>query len=117
MPLTRSLEADVRAEFAISPVSDGLSGDGLVKVLGDLDPQGQSLMETLSAAGYKNPDSDSEAVLRWIDSTFEHWASRYPLAPEIQALVFRTSPLAAAFALLDTRFYVPADMACTDYWM
>ena len=107
MPLTRSLEADVRAEFAISPVSDGLSGDGLVKVLGDLDPQGQSLMEALSTAGYKNPDSDSEAVLRWIDSTFEHWASIYPLAPEMQALVLRTSPLAAAFALLDTRFYVP----------
>ena len=107
MPLTRSLEADVRAEFAISPVSDGLSGDGLVKVLGDLDPQGQSLMEALSAAGYKNPDSDSEAVLRWIDSTFEQWASLYPLAPEMQALVLKTSPLAAAFALLDTRFYVP----------
>ena len=107
MPLTRSLEADVRAEFAIAPVSDGLSGTGLVDVLGSLDPGDQSLPEALSRAGYKNPDSDSEAVLRWIDATFDHWASHYPLAQEMQALVRRTSPLAAAFALQDTRFYVP----------
>ncbi len=111
LPLTRSLEAEVRAEFAITPVSEGLSGSALVKVLSDIDPQGQPLVTALSNAGYKNPDSDSQAVLRWIDATFAHWSSHYPLAPEMQELVLRASPLSAAFALADNRFYVPGGHA------
>lgn len=111
LPLTRSLEADVRAEFAVTPISEGLSGSGLVKVLGDLDVQGESLLAALSEAGYKNPDSDSEAVIRWVDATFNHWTSHFPLAPEMQALVEGMRPLAAAFALTDARFYVPGGHA------
>ena len=111
LPLTRSLEADLRAEFAVTPISEGLSGSGLVKVLGDLDVQGESLLAALSEAGYKNPDSDSEAVIRWVDATFNHWTSHFPLAPEMQALVEGMRPLAAAFALTDARFYVPGGHA------
>ena len=51
LPLTRSLEADVRAEFAVTPISEGLSGSALVKVLGDLNVQGESLLAALSEAG------------------------------------------------------------------
>ena len=101
----------MRAEFAITPLSEGLSGSALVKVLSDVDPQGQPLVAALSNAGYKNPDSDSEAVLRWVDATFAHWSSHYPLAPEMQELVLKASPLAAAFALADNRFYVPGGHA------
>ncbi|MCH1491162.1 MAG: DUF1631 domain-containing protein [Luminiphilus sp.] len=111
LPLTRSLEADVRAEFAVTPISEGLSGSALVKVLGDLDVQGESLLAALSEAGYKNPDSDSEAVIRWVDATFNHWTSHFPLAPEMQALVEGMRPMAAAFALTDARFYVPGGHA------
>ena len=111
LPLTRSLEADVRAEFAVTPVSEGLSGSGLIKVLGDLDVHGESLLAGLSEAGYKNPDSDSEAVIRWVDATFNHWARHFPLAPQMQALVERMRAMAAAFALTDARFYVPGGHA------
>lgn len=111
LPLTRSLEADVRAEFAVTPISEGLSGSALVKVLGDLNVQGESLLAALSEAGYKNPDSDSEAVIRWVDATFNHWTSHFPLAPEMQALVEGMRPMAAAFALTDARFYVPGGHA------
>jgi len=111
LPLTRSLEADVRAEFAVMPISEGLSGSALVKVLGDLNVQGGSLLGALSEAGYKNPDSDSEAVIRWVDATFNHWTSHFPLAPEMQALVEGMRPMAAAFALTDARFYVPGGHA------
>ena len=107
LPLTRSLEADVLAYFNTQGHHQGLGDRELVTALTHLTPDQNTLLDALSEAGYDQLDSDSACVLCWIDATFACWANTVRWAPEIQQLVNRSRPLAAAFALRDSRFFTP----------
>ena len=107
LPLTRSLEAKVLANFNTQGHHQGLGGSDLVTALAHLTPDQNTLLDALSEAGYEQLDSDSASVLCWIDAVFACWANTVTWAPEIQPLVNRSRPLAAAFALRDSRFFTP----------
>ena len=107
LPLTRSLEAEVLASFNTQGHMQGLSGEELVTALAHLSADQSGLLDALSAAGCDQLDGDSARVLGWIDASFACWDSSLRLAPEIQQLAARTRPLAAAFALTDSRFFTP----------
>lgn len=107
LPLTRSLEAKVLANFTSEAFHDGLGAADLLPILARLNSDQPNLLNALSEAGYECLDRDSLATLCWIDATFTCWENRTPLAPEMQQLVNRCRPLAAAFALTDSRFFTP----------
>ena len=99
LPLTRSLEAKVLANFNTQGHHRGLGGSDVVTALRHLTPDQNTLSDALSEAGYNQLDSDSASVLCWIDATFACWVNTVRWAPEIQPLINRSRPLAAAFAL------------------
>lgn len=107
LPLTRSLEAKVLANFIGEAYNDGLNAADLLPALAQLDSDQPNLLNALSEAGYECLDRDSLATLCWIDATFTCWESRVTLAPEMQQLMNRCRRLAAAFALTDSRFFTP----------
>jgi len=112
LPLTQSLEANVRSAFAGPVRPDGLSGERLLSALEDLKPgASQSLVDALNDAGFKVPETESAAVITWVDASFEHWMTTYPLADPIRTLLGQLRPLAAAFALTDERFFTPGGHA------
>lgn len=112
LPLTQSLEANVRSAFAGTARPDGLSGERLLSALEDLKPQvTQTLIDALNDAGFKHPDTESAAVIAWVDASFSHWMSTYSLADGLRLLVVQLRPLAAAFALTDERFFTPGGHA------
>ncbi|MDG1066642.1 MAG: DUF1631 family protein [Luminiphilus sp.] len=112
LPLTRSLEARVLANFITeglreNPSETSLSGTVLVTALTRLKHDQPNLLDALTATGHESMDSNSVAVLTWIDATFACWEREAILAPEAQQLTNRLRPLAAAFALTDSRFFTP----------
>jgi hypothetical protein len=112
LPLTRSLEARVLANFIIeeqreSPGEETLSKIVLCDALANLEPNQTNLLDALTQAGYDAIDSDSAAILSWIDAIFACWEREVTLAPEAQQLANRLRPIAAAFALTDSRFFTP----------
>ena len=111
LPLTSSLESEVRAAFAETANPDGLSGEALCRALGDIKAKKRALTDAIADAGYRAPDNDSLAVLNWVDATFALWAEQSPLAEELQKSLQRLRPLAAAFALSDPRFFIPGGHA------
>lgn len=112
LPLTPSLEANVRSAFAGSVRPDGLSGERLLSALENLKPQvTQSLIDALNEAGFKHPETDCAAVIDWVDESFSHWMKTYPLADPLRILLAELRPLAAAFALTDERFFTPGGHA------
>ncbi len=112
LPLTQSLEANVRSAFVGRACPDGLSGERLLSALEDLKPgASQSLNDALNDAGFKLPETESAAVIAWVDASFEHWMTTYPLADPIGTLLGQLRPLAAAFALTDERFFTPGGHA------
>ena len=93
LPLTRSLEVEVRTGFALPPQTDGLSGETLLDALAKLSLTGhQPLVDALHEAGYDAIASEPAAILAWIDAVFARWQSRYPLDPKMLALLWATKP-------------------------
>lgn len=108
LPLTRSLETEVRTGFAVPPINEGLSGAALVDALSQITvSEGQSLVQALTDQGHDATTSDFTAVLNWIDAVFAVWQSDYPLDGEFEHTVQAARPLAAAFACQDERFFTP----------
>ena len=107
LPLTRSVEADVLAVFSVPTRTEGLKIEALLSALGGIETTDSSLNDALSDAGFKQATSDNQPVLDWIDEVFAHWTTAYPLAPELHVVLQQARSLAAAFALRDSRFFIP----------
>ncbi|EAW40813.1 hypothetical protein MGP2080_00020 [marine gamma proteobacterium HTCC2080] len=112
LPLTRSLEARVLAGFISEEQREShgektLSEIVLWNALANLEPDQTNLLDALAQDGYEAIDSDSAAILSWIDATFTCWEREVTLAHEAQQLANRLRPIAAAFALTDSRFFTP----------
>ena len=111
LTLTRSLEAEVLAAFAVPPRADGLTQEALLSALQSIKPAARQLSDALGNAGFKQVSSEDQPALDWVDAVFNYWAEHYPLAPELQEVVHGARPLAAAFAVKDNRFFVPGGHA------
>ena len=108
LPLTRSLEVEVRTAFALSSQTEGLTGEALIEALATLQvAQDQTLLSTLATQGHELVASEPAAVLDWIDAVFARWQSHYSLDPELADLLLAVRPLAAAFACSEDRFFTP----------
>ena len=108
LPLTRSLEVEVRTAFALSSQTEGLTGEALIEALATLQvAQDQTLLSTLASQGHELIASEPAAVLDWIDAVFARWQSHYSLDPELADLLLAVRPLAAAFACSEDRFFTP----------
>jgi hypothetical protein len=108
LPLTRSLEVEVRTGFALPSQTEGLTGEALVAALSKLSlPQNQALRTALAAGGEELIASEPAAVLDWIDAVFARWHAHYSLDPELEHLLLAAKPLAAAFACSEDRFFTP----------
>ena len=108
LPLTRSLEVEVRTAFALPSQTEGLTGEALIEALATLQvAQDQTLLSTLASQGHELVASEPAAVLDWIDAVFARWQSHYSLDPELADLLLAVRPLAAAFACSEDRFFTP----------
>ena len=108
LPLTRSLEVEVRTAFALPSQTEGLTGEALIEALATLQvAQDQTLLSTLASQGHELIASEPAAVLDWIDAVFARWQSHYSLDPELADLLLAVRPLAAAFACSEDRFFTP----------
>ena len=108
LPLTRSLEVEVRTGFALPSQSEGLTGETLMVALSELSlPQNQGLRAALAERGEELIASEPAAVLDWIDAVFTRWHAHYSLDPELEQLLLAAKPLAAAFACSEDRFFTP----------
>jgi hypothetical protein len=108
LPLTRSLEVEVRTAFALPSQAEGLTGEALIEALATLQmAQDQTLLSTLANQGHELVASEPAAVLDWIDAVFARWQSHYSLDPEVAELLLAIRPLAAAFACSEDRFFTP----------
>ena len=108
LPLTRSLEVEVRTAFALPSQTEGLTGEALIEALATLQVvQDQTLLSTLASQGHELVASESAAVLDWIDAVFARWQSHYSLDQELVDLLLAVRPLAAAFACSEDRFFTP----------
>jgi hypothetical protein len=108
LPLTRSLEVEVRTGFALPSQTEGLTGEALVAALTKLSlPQNQALRTALAAGREGLIASEPAAVLDWIDAVFARWHAHYSLDPELEHLLLAAKPLAAAFACSEDRFFTP----------
>ena len=108
LPLTRSLEVEVRTAFALPSQTEGLTGEALIEALATLQvAQDQTLLSTLASQGHELIASEPAVVLDWIDAVFARWQSHYSLDPELADLLLAVRPLAAAFACSEDRFFTP----------
>ncbi len=107
LPLTSSIEADVRSGFKVPDRVESIERSALLAALKQLEPGEQSLEDALLAEGFMAPGGEDAAILRWIDATFTHWNQHYPIETALQRLITDIRPLAATFALTDPRFFVP----------
>ena len=107
LPLTRSVEADVLAAFSVPTRTEGLPTETLLSALEGIEASDRALNDALSDAGFKQATSDNQPILDWVDAVFEHWKTAYPLAPELHVALQQARSLAAAFALKDSRFFIP----------
>ena len=83
LPLTRSLEVEVRTGFALPPQTDGLSGEPLIDALAKLSlTSHQRLLDALHEAGHDTIASEPAAILAWIDAVFRALAVALPPRPE-----------------------------------
>ena len=108
LPLTTSLEAEIRTAFASAEPGDGLSGNALITALSGLSVSSdESLGEALARATGRRVAADSAALLDWVDATFRVWQDHYPTAADMAEELQAARPLAAAFACTDSRFFTP----------
>ena len=108
LPLTRSLEVEVRTAFALPSQTEGLNGERLTEALATLQvAQDHTLLSALASQGHELIASEPAAVLDWIDAVFARWQSHYSLDPELADLLLAVRPLAAAFACSEDRFFTP----------
>ncbi|EED36963.1 conserved hypothetical protein [Luminiphilus syltensis NOR5-1B] len=107
LPLTSSLESDVRDGFAVADRHDAMTTRALVSALEQLGTSEQSLEAMLHDAGFMPPSHQDAALLNWIDSVFRQWRERYPLDHRLDQLLDLARPLAAAFAVSDAHFFIP----------
>ena len=95
--LTRSLELEVRAAFALQPRTEGLTGEALIEALSKLQiAENQTLLSALADQGRGLVGSEPAAVLDWVDAAFARWQSHYSLDPELARLLLEVRPLTAA---------------------
>ena len=111
LPLTRSLETEALSAFAVPARGEGLKSESLIAALEALQTNDVSLTQALADAGFMQANAESQAILDWVESVFDHWGSAYPSSPELQPLLQQVRSLAAAFALKDNRFFVPGGHA------
>lgn len=111
LPLTRSLETEALSAFAVPARGEGLKSESLIAALEALQTNDVSLTQALADAGFMQANAESQAILDWAESVFDHWGSAYPTSPELQRLLQQARSLAAAFALKDSRFFVPGGHA------
>jgi|GEM_PF-826004 len=107
LPLTSTIEAEIRSAFAVPYREGGMGRSALLAALEKLDPTEQTLEAALAGAGFMPSNADDAPILRWIDATFSHWQARYPLDNALQNPIAHIRPLAASFALTDDRFFIP----------
>lgn len=111
LPLTQSLEVEVRTGFAVTtadPASPTISAEELGKVLSRSKVRrDQSLREAVMSHGEGATSDESAALLDWIDATFSTWHATYPIDPALEEAVQAARPLAAAFACTEGRFFTP----------
>ena len=107
LPLTSTIEAEVRSAFAVPYREGGMGRSALLAALEKIAPTEQTLEDALAAAGFMPSSADDTPILRWIDATFNHWQTRYPLDDALRKPLAHIRPLAAAFALSDDRFFIP----------
>ena len=111
LPLTQSLEVEVRTGFAVTtadPATPTLSAEELGEVLSRSKVRsGQSLREAVMSHGEGATSDESAALLDWIDATFSTWHATYPIDPVLEEAVQAARPLAAAFACTEGRFFTP----------
>jgi hypothetical protein len=108
LPLTSSIEQEVRQVFAVAPRESLMGDEALISALRSVPSiTAMGLEHDLLQAGYEPCSAPAASILSWVDTTFEHWLTRYPLAPELSGEVTGLKALAAAFALTDQRFFVP----------
>lgn len=108
LPLTRSLEVEVRTGFALPSQNEGLTGEALVAALSKVSlPQNQALRTALASGGEELIASEPAAVLDWIDAVFARWHAHYSLDPQLEHLLLVAKPLAASFACSEDRFFTP----------
>ena len=106
--LTRSLEFEVRAAFALQPRTEGLTSEALIEALSKLQiAENQTLLSALADRGHGLVASEPAAVLDWVDAAFARWQSHYSLDPELAQLLLEVRPLTAAFACSEDRFFTP----------
>ena len=111
LPLTQSLEVEVRTGFAVTtadPASPTISAEELGKVLSRSKVRrDQSLREAVISHGEGATSDESAALLDWIDATFSTWHATYPIDPALEEAFQAARPLAAAFACTEGRFFTP----------
>lgn len=107
LPLTRSLQAEVLSAFAVPERAEGLDTPSLITALETTHTTDTSLTQGLARAGYMQASAHDQAVIDWIDAVFEQWTRVYPLPRELNDCLQSTRAMAAAFALEDSRFFVP----------
>ena len=107
LPLTPSLESDVRTGFAVPAREGSVDEATLVAALAALAPADNDSLASALEASATIASAESAAVLNWVDAAFSRWQSRYPLDPELAKAMLSAKPLAAAFALSDNRFFTP----------
>jgi len=106
--LTRSLELEVRAAFALQPRTEGLTGEALIGALSKLQiAENQTLLSALADRGHGLVASEPAAVLDWVDAAFARWQSHYSPDPKLAQLLLAVRPLTAAFACSEDRFFTP----------
>lgn len=111
LPLTRSLETEVLSAFAVPARGEGLKSESLIAALEALQANDISLTQAIADAGFMQANAESQAILDWVESIFDHWSTAYPTSPELQLALQQARSLAAAFALKDSRFFVPGGHA------
>ena len=111
LPLTRSLETEALSAFAVPARGEGLKSESLIAALEALQSNDVSLTQALADAGFMQANAESQAIIDWVESVFDHWGSAYPTSPQLQRLLQQARSLAAAFALRDNRFFVPGGHA------
>lgn len=106
--LTRSLELEVRAAFALQPRTEGLTGEALIEALSKLQiAENQTLLSALADRGHGLVASEPAAVLDWVDAAFARWQSHYSLDTELVQLLLAVRGLTAGFACSEDRFFTP----------
>lgn len=119
IPMVGSLKHCVEACFPQPSRSDqeeSATGAELLRCLAEIADAEAGLVEAVETALARQQHSrvltpEHYAILAWIEASFEHWQSNFPLEEPLLKHVRRLRALAAAQALEDPRFFTPGTHA------